>query len=476
MCTRGKRLFQICQDFDMSGAMLRPKSVADIQQMVSQAVQEGSALEVRGGGSKSPMGVPDRQCTLVDMSAFDQVVDYDPPELVLTVGAGMPLQRVQALVDERNQMLAFEPFDHGPIFGKAAGAATIGGVIAAGVSGSRRLSAGAVRDHLLGFEAVSGRGERFVAGGRVVKNVTGYDLPKLMAGSWGQLAVLTQVTLKVLPKPRTSATVIVAGLDDVRAIAAMSTAMRSQAEVAAAAHLPIAEFVEEATRYVDDSHAASQLHTRPAASNNDSADLTGSRSAASADLTGSMRPASMRQRALTALRVEGFGPSVEARAAMLCSLLAEFGEAQVLAEFDANLLWHDVRTVTPLQNNAVAGKPRGANDVVGGESPLWRINVPPSTGCEVTASLRPHRARWFYDWAGGLIWLTMPRDSDPLLVRAAAAKAGGHATLVRADPELRLQVPALHPQAPAVAALAARIKAAFDPAGVLDPRRFVARA
>jgi glycolate oxidase FAD binding subunit len=302
-------------------------------------------------------------------------------------------------------MLAFEPFDHGPLFGRETGAATIGGVIGASVSGSRRVSAGAVRDHVLGFEAVSGRGERFVAGGRVVKNVTGYDLPKLMAGAWGQLVALTQVTVKVLPKPREMKTVALLGLDDERAVRAMCLAMRSQAEVAAAAH-------------VGEWHG----HDGP----------------------------------LTCFRLEGFGPSVIARAAMLRSVLAEFGAADVLSDADATSFWSRVRYATPLDDGR----------------PLWRLNVPASSAALVTSSLREHGARWYYDWAGGLIWLTMPVDSEAALVRNAAANVGGHAALVRAGAAMRAAVPALHPEPPAVTALARRIKAGFDPANVLDPHRF----
>jgi glycolate oxidase FAD binding subunit len=321
-------------------------------------------------------------------------------------------------------MLAFEPFDHGPIFGRAVGAATIGGVIAAGVSGSRRLSAGAVRDHVLGFEAVSGRAERFIAGGRVVKNVTGYDLPKLLAGSWGQLAVLTQVTLKVLPRPRESATVVMYGLDDDRAIRAMSLAMRSQAEVAAAA------FVPESCAPAPVSNAASMT---PRAQN-----------------------AFVTQGSIAAMRLEGFGPSVAARVAMLRAILAEFGDSNVLGAEDANAFWNSVREAAPLNDGR----------------PLWRISVAATHGPFVTAALRDHGARWFYDWAGGLIWLTMPIEADATLVRAATEKAGGHVMLVRADTALRATVPALHPEPAAVAALAQRIKGAFDPASVLDPNRF----
>jgi glycolate oxidase FAD binding subunit len=159
---------------------------------------------------------------------------------------------------------------------------------------------------------------------------------------------------------------------------------------------------------------------------------------------------------LTCFRLEGFGPSVIARAAMLRSVLAEFGAADVLSDADAASFWTHVRDAAPLAD----------------ERPLWRLNVPASSAALVTSSLRAHDARWYYDWAGGLIWLTMPVNSDAALVRKAAAHVGGHAVLVRADAAMRAAVPALHPESPAVTALALRIKAGFDPANVLDPHRF----
>ena len=215
--------------------MAEPLRPADIGELCA-IVAGGRPLRLRGGGSKDAIG-RETDAAVVDMRGFAGVVDYDPPELVLTVRAGTPLAEVQALVAGEGQMLAFDPFDHAAILGGAP-RATIGGVIAAGVSGPARLSRGAARDHLLGFTAVSGRGEKFVAGAKVVKNVTGYDLPKLITGSWGRLAAITELTLKVLPAPQTQRTLVARGLDPAAAVAAMARAMGSAAEVSAAAHLP----------------------------------------------------------------------------------------------------------------------------------------------------------------------------------------------------------------------------------------------
>jgi glycolate oxidase FAD binding subunit len=382
--------------------ILRPRDAAELCAAVADAAASGTRLAIRGGGSKDGIGGSVEESVRLDMAGFTGIVDYDPAELVLTVRAGTPLDEVQALVAGEGQMLAFDPFDHGPLFGRPAGAATIGGVVAAGVAGSQRVSSGSARDHLLGFTAVSGRGELLVAGARVVKNVTGYDLPKLAAGSWGRLFAMTELTLKVLPRPRVSATRMIAGLSPDDALRTMAAAMGSQAEIAAAAYVP---------------------------------DAGGGRS-------------------LTALRIQGFGPSVVARCAMIEALLGRYGPVDAPDEAAADALWADLRTLEPL--------PQGA--------PLWRINVPPSGARAVLAAIEPGGAPWLLDWAGGLIWTTFA--GDPALIRAVAEQAGGHATLIRCAPEYGAGLPVFHPPSAGVAALEARIRRAFDPAGLFETGRF----
>ncbi|WP_380871697.1 2-hydroxy-acid oxidase [Sphingomonas sp. DBB INV C78] len=386
----------------MNDQQILPTREDEIADAIADAGRDGDRLSITGGGSKAGFGAP-VDARLLSLRGFTGIVDYDPAELVLTVRAGTPLAEVEALVSSQNQMLAFEPFDHGPIYGEPNGAATIGGIVAAGVAGSQRVSHGSARDHLLGFRAVSGRGESFVAGAKVVKNVTGYDLPKLAAGSWGRLFAMTELTLKVLPRPRVRTTRVIEGLDDAQAVKAMAAAMGSPTEIAAAAHVP--------------------EHVRDGGS-------------------------------LTAFRIQGFGPSVGARAAMLEALLAPIGRVTPLDQVEAEGLWDELRTLAPLPADGL----------------LWRISVAPSASLAVIAALRPLGAQWLLDWAGGLIWLTA--NADPEIVRAAAAGAGGHAALVRAPEAIRATVPAFHPQPAGVAALEARVRRAFDPAGVFETGRF----
>lgn len=274
---------------------LAPTSVDELSDAIADAARAGTPIEIRGGGTKAAIGAP-RDAAILDMRGFSGVIDYDPAELVLTVKAGTPLAEVQVLVERENQMLAFEPWDHGPLFGLPTNA-TIGGVVAAGVAGPRRVTSGSARDHLLGFEAVSGRGEHFVGGARVVKNVTGYDLPKLMAGSWGRLAAMTQLTLKVLPRARVVVTLAADGLGQRGAHAAMARALGSHAEVSAAAHVP-------------------------------------------AEVNGGA--------ALTLFRVAGFEPSVEARAMLLPDLLRDHSALRRLDQAEAETAWDAVRHATPL--------------------------------------------------------------------------------------------------------------------------------
>ncbi|HEU4960584.1 MAG TPA: glycolate oxidase subunit GlcE [Sphingomonas sp.] len=187
-------------------AVHRPDSGEALAEVVADCVEARRPMAIRGAGTTDIVIDAD---AVIDVAAHRGIVDYDPDELVVTARSGTPLAEIEALLAARQQMLAFDPVDPKAIGGGAPGGATIGGVVASGNAGPRRVSAGAARDHLLGFTAVSGRGEAFKAGGRVVKNVTGFDLAKLFAGSWGTLGVLDTVTLRVLPAPRFEATLIV---------------------------------------------------------------------------------------------------------------------------------------------------------------------------------------------------------------------------------------------------------------------------
>ena len=395
---------------------LKPRDGKEVEDAVRWALGDGKTLGVMGQGSKRTLGRPSQTDLTLDLSGLTGVTLYEPAELVLSARAGTPLAEIEKLLDDNKQQLGFEPVDYGPLLGQAAGQGTIGGVIAANLSGPRRIKAGAARDHFLGVTAVTGRGDTIKSGGRVVKNVTGYDLCKLFAGSWGTLAAMTDVTIKVLPKAETEATVIVSGLDDARACQAMAAAMGSPYDVSGAAHLP--------------DHVASWFDGLPKAE------------------------------ATTALRLEGHAPSVSHRKQTLAALMAPFGPVELLDEQTSRALWRCVRTVEPFTGEAVRARP------------LWRISLPPARGHELAGSITP-AAQMFYDWAGGLLWVAMPfaEEPDAAAVRGAVAAIGGHATLIRAPASVRAAVDVFAPEPAGLAALSRRVKESFDPPGVLNPGR-----
>jgi len=399
---------------------LRPRDAPDVEAAVRDALTSGQPLEIIGHSTKRAIGHASATNAVLDLSALSAVTLYEPHELVLTVQAGAPVQEVQALLAAKHQEFAFEPINTASLLGTQPRLATIGGMVASGLSGPRRVKAGGVRDHLLGVHAVSGFGESFKAGGRVVKNVTGYDLCKLVAGSWGTLAVMTEVTLKVMPKAETETTLVLTGLDDMRAGEAMTAALGSPFDVSAAAHLPRAALrgpIEQLPR------------SEPA----------------------------------TLIRLEGIPASVTNRADSLKRELAAFATPDLLNAAMSAKVWEALRDVTPF---AAAGPL--------GQWPVWRIVCPPAAGTRLGETLaRETGGELIYDWGGGLIWAALPPapDAHAGMVRAKVDAVGGHAMLVRSADAVRAMVDVFHPQAQGTAALNRRIKLGFDPQDIFNRGR-----
>lgn len=393
-----------------------PTDAAQVLDVVTWAAAQETAVEIMGAGTKRALGRPVQAANQLDLSGLTGIELYEPNELVMTVRPGTPLAIVEAELDSHGQQLAFEPPDLGPLLGSEAAGGTIGGVIACNLAGPRRPKAGAARDHFLGVAAVTGRGEAMKAGGRVVKNVTGYDLCKLFAGSYGTLAAMTSMTVKVMPAAEKTRTVLIAGLDDAQAGQATTTALTSPHEVSAAAHLPAAVAARSGVSYVAGAGGA-----------------------------------------ITALRVEGPAPSTEHRCQALRDLLGGYGNIEELHGHNSVALWREVGNVTPF-----VGQPGRV---------VWRVSVPPTASPAVAASILANTdGKAFYDWGGGLVWLSLA-DHNTTTVRAAVAKAGGHATLMVADAVQRETVPVFEPQEPGLAALTTRVKDGFDPRHILNPGR-----
>src|SRR5438309_2337034 len=304
---------------------LKVRDARDVEQVVRAAIASEQPLEIIGHGTRRQIGQPMATNAVLDLSALNAVSSYEPNELIITVQSGAPLADVQSLIDSKNQQFAFEPVDTSALLG-VAGNGTIGGMIGAGLAGPRRIKAGGARDHLLGAHAVSGFGDSFKTGGRVVKNVTGYDLCKLLAGSWGTLAVMTEVTLKVMPRPESERTLVLQGLDDLTANRAMTAALGSPFDVSGAAHVPNSAFRAAVGGLSD-----------------------------------------LGSEAVTLLRLEGITASAAHRATALGEALAPFGTAQIVEDAASRAIWSSVRDVQPF-----------AADGALGVWPVWRIVCPPA--------------------------------------------------------------------------------------------------
>ena len=399
---------------DTGSTGMAPADEAGVAAAVAAAHAAREPLEMLGAGTKRGMLRPVQAARSLSTRNLRGITLYAPKELVLSARAGTPIAEIEAALAENGQHLIAEPPDLSALLGTS-GQQTIGGVVATNLSGPRRVAWGAMRDHVLGVRAVDGTGDIFHSGGRVLKNVTGLDLCKLLAGSHGTLGVITEVTLKVLPAPELTGSLVLAGLDALAAVKVLSAALGSPYGVSAAAWLP-----EEAA----------------------------SRVPALAGFGASV----------TLVRIEDFSASVAYRTGRLALDLASHGHAELLGDAPSRAAWQAVRDVAPL--------PVQPGDAI------WRVSVRPSSGPAVLAATG---LQGFLDWGGGLVWLAGAPASHPAVVQAATA-AGGTWTLVRGPDSLRTAVDVVPPEAPALAAIGRRVKAVMDPAGILNPGRLYAGA
>jgi len=411
----------------------------EAQQAIAQLLGDGRTAEIVGRASRRAYGRPLQTDTILDLSALEGITVYEPGELVLTARPATPLSHIRSALAAQRQQLAFEPPDFARLWAEAPGRGTLGGCLCVGLGGPRRPSAGAPRDHFLGVKGINGFAQTFAAGGRVVKNVTGFDLPKLLAGSLGTLAVMTEVTVKVMPAPPCTKTLLLHGLDDAQAVASLGDALSSPSAVSGAAHFPAA-------------------------------------------ITGTLPALQALSGAVTALRLEGLERSVNARLEQLTQRLAHPGgqrsgsrgaqgegsgsECTILDEVCSQRLWADVADVA-----AFAGP---------SERSVWRVSTRACTAVGIARAVRQTLdCRYFFDWGGALLWIELP--AEPLahqgLIREICTRLGGadaHATLVRAPEPVRARAAPLPPLSGALAALTERVKLQFDPQRLFNRGRMYA--
>ena len=375
---------------------------------IADSAGAGEQLAVWGNGTKARMLRPVRTARMVSSRELTGISLYAPKELVISARAGTPLAEIERTLAASGQHLIAEPPDFSLLL-DSQGQQTLGGVVATNLSGPRRVTSGAMRDHVLGIRAINGAGAVIRSGGRVLKNVTGLDLCKLLTGSHGTLGLLTEITLKVLPVPERTGTLVLRGQEAVQAVASLSAALGSPYGVSAAAYLPA-----------------------PAAK------------------------AVGQDAAMTLMRIEDFAPSVAYR---LDRLRKELGSGDLLDDAMSRWMWRMVGNAIPL-------------DAAHGDA-VWRVSVRPSQGPAVLAAVvAAFGAKCFVDWGGGLVWIAGPATQPAhAAVMAAALASGGAWMLFRAPDALRLAVDVVPAEPPALARIGARVKAALDPSGILNPGR-----
>ena len=359
--------------------------------------------------------------TTISLNVLRGIKFYEPSELVISADGGALLSDIEAQLESQGQMLAFEPIDLGLALGQQAGLSTVGGMFATDISGSRRIAAGAARDHLLGVNGVSGNGEIFKSGGRVLKDVTGIGLTRAVTGSWGTLGVITQATFKVLPKPEETATLVIVGLSNELAVEAMGAALATPFEITGAVHLE-ASLVERLWHDIFRNAGSS----------------------------------------VTALRLENFSNFMTRRLEKLQEKLKTYGEVHVASNADSLAFWSELQKLSPMVDR---------------NEQLWRISTMPNKGALLVSDIQRYmEAEAYFDWAGGLIWLSIPQvaDAGASDIRRVLAAHGGHATLVRASDEVRGNVEVFQPLDHGTERMTRNLKQAFDPAGVLNKGRMYA--
>ncbi|MGD0189412.1 MAG: FAD-binding protein [Rhizomicrobium sp.] len=382
---------------------------ADVIDAVAAARANGTTLEIVGAATKRAFGNPVRADDMLDVSGLSGIISYEPEELVLSAKAGTRIAEIESAVRAKGQKLGFDPADWGPLLGAGGETATVGGVVSANACGSARIRFGAARDHLLGFRAVNGLGESYKAGGRVVKNVTGFDLPKLMCGAMGTLGVLTEMTLRLVPCALLSETLIVRDASAETGLELLRRAWTSACGPTGLAYVP--------------SRVGSVFP----------------------ELGGIGAGAAL-------IRVEGARVPLDEKLAGIRALSPDMRFDLI----DGESLFRSIG------NGAM---------FIGTDADIWRVAVPPASAARCV--IESGTELWLADWAGGMLWIAAPPADKAFAdnIRATAASFAGHATLLRAAAEWRCRVGAFQPEPASLAALTRSVKGAFDPLGIFNPGR-----
>jgi len=404
--------FQTSLDFN--SGILKPENENDLQEIIRYCYKKDLPIEIVGTGTKNEIGKKLQCAKILDMSNISGIVEYKPEELYITVKAGTPIKIVQDELKKNNQHLAFEPTNFSEIFKKDSNEGTVGGTLACNFSGSRRFKVGSGRDHILGFKGYNGRGEKIKSGGTVVKNVTGYDLSKLVTGSFGTLLVLSEITLKVLPLQTDIKTIVMSGLALEHALGVMSSSIASSNDPSGVVFYPGSlrnNFVFN-------------------------------------DLT--------HQGSITAIRIEGTKASTEQRINNLFKDLGlEETKATILDSTQSEIFWEDTRALKVFSKN---------------QKNILRAVVPPSETVNLINRLKTFHPSYFIDWGGSLIWLELDYLSNQKIdqIRKRVLDTGGYLTVIKSPANIKSSSE-IFTIDPIKFKISQNLKKSFDPKRIFNP-------
>jgi glycolate oxidase FAD binding subunit len=407
-----KQNSQIFQDFSQS--IFKPKTVEEISSIIKECYKKNIPLEISCLKTKKKIGRNFQAEKTLDLSNYSGIIEYKPEELYIKVKAGTSLKEIISELDKHNQQFAFEPTDFGPLFSGSNNEGSIGGVVACNFAGPRRFKVGSVRDHLLGFQGINGKGEVIKSGGTVVKNVTGYDLSKILSGSFGTLTVLTEISVKVLPKPESNKTLVIDNPHLLKALDYLSLALSSSSDPSGGVFYP--EYFRNYFTFND---------------------LT----------VGGP---------ITAIRIEGSSNSIDHRIKKLCKELEiQSNDISILEPEQSNIFWEKTRSLqvfSELKNN------------------LLRIVVPPSESFEVLNKIKVYEPKYFIDWGGNLIWLQLDNINQKILreIKEIVKIASGYVTAIKIEENLKASIDVFTID-PIKYKLTEKIKKSFDPKRILNP-------
>jgi glycolate oxidase FAD binding subunit len=419
MSTKQKINSQIFQD---SNDIFYPKDEIEVSDLVKDFYKKNSSIELTGSNSKNFIGNKTQAANKVSLSKLSGIIEYYPEELYIKVKACTPLQEIEDALEKNDQELAFEPLDFGYIKNGKANKGTIGGYLSCNYAGSRRFKVGSVRDHVLGFRGVNGKGDIIKSGGTVVKNVTGYDLSKLISGAFGTLVALTEITLKVLPKKQLTNTIVIKVDDRKKIYDLFDKIASSSSEITGAVFLP------------DEPDDSMFIRNKETIFKFNDLDFTGP---------------------YLALRLEGDKVSINEKTKKITKELdLKKFKIATLDNYQSSPFWKKINNLELFQNT---------------QNNLLRIVIEPANGSEMMSYLG-NKFKYYIDWCGSLFWVEVPPKKNNKVgeIKKKSIELGGYMTIIKTSEEYDYEE-TIFTVDPVRLMISEKIKKSFDPKRIFNP-------